>query len=143
MPVREAPEGYLSPYPPGHADQKVEDITELLDSWFHALEQGTAHLRLPDPAYVRRKGKPSWTPEELATLVNAIDAKTDKELSWASKNKLMQCNAGPGFARLELPQRLALAQSLDSVLAQYDARPPEPPVPRVASDFFEQFGIYR
>lgn len=122
MPLYPRPENWTSPYEPGHSDPKVCAYIDVLEDFFRALEQGTAHLRLPDPSYVRRTGKPSWTPEELEGLVSALDTSTSRELSWASKNKDMQCNAGPGFSRLELPQRLALAQRLDLVLAEHEAR---------------------
>ena len=123
MPLRSRPDGWVSPYEPGSANEEVCAITDVLQGWFEALEQGTAHLRLPDPAYQRRGNKPFWTPEELETLIEAIDTRIDRELSWAGKNKQMMCTAGSGFHRLELPQRLAMAQALDAVLAEYEAVP--------------------
>lgn len=120
MPVRESPPGYDSPYPPGHDDPKVESVIALLDDWLNAIEDGTAHFCLPDPNHQRRNGKPPWTDAELETAVLAIDAKVDRELSWARVNKLMMCTAGPGFARLPVEQRRAMCQQLDAVLAKFD-----------------------
>lgn len=120
MPYYQKPDNWASPYEPGHVDPKVCAFIDVLQDFFLALEQGTAHLRLPDPAYERRRRKPQWTEAELASLVKAIDDTTDRELSWASRNPKMRCDAGPGFSRLTISQRLALAQNLDQVLAKYD-----------------------
>lgn len=132
--MRPNPEGWVSPYPHGHPDPKVEAITDCLADWLRALEDGTAAHRMPDPGYQRRGGKPSWTEEELTALINAIDADCNRELGWARTNTAMLCTAGPEFHRLLPAQRLAMAQQLDAILAQYpDApkveAPTEPPEP--------------
>lgn len=121
MPALPKPEGWRSPYQPGHANPKVHAVIDVLDSWFLALQDGTAPLRLPDPGYQRSRGREPWTEAELEALVGAIDAKVDRELSWSSRNKDMLCDAGPGFWRLAVAQRLALAQQLDAVIQEYEA----------------------
>ena len=137
--MRPNPEGWVSPYPNGHTDAKVEAITDCLASWFRALEDGTAAHRMPDPSYQRRGGKPSWTEEELTALVNAIDADVDRELNWARANTAMLCTAGPEFHRLLPAQRLAMAQQLDAILAQYPdvpkAEPPHAPLGSVGYEY--------
>ena len=89
----------------------------MLDEWLNAIETGTAHLRLPDPNYVRPNGKPAWTEEELDTLIRNIDAEIDQEVTRAP-GTAVGAKAGPGFYRLALPQRLALAQHLETMLGQ-------------------------
>lgn len=120
MPVRPNPQGWTSPYPSGHRDAKVEAVVDLLTDWFNAIEAGTAQFRLPSPTYQRRGGKPPWTERELEALIEAIDKDIERELGWASANTAMGCKAGPEFRRLALPQRLALAQQLDALLARFE-----------------------
>lgn len=120
MPVRESPPSWPSPYPLGHTDPCVEAVVALLSDWFNAIEDGTAHFRLPDPNHQRRNGLPPWTDAELETAMLAIDAKVGVELHWAKANKLMMCTAGPGFIRLPVEQRRAMCQQLDAVLAKFD-----------------------
>lgn len=120
MAIRPKPEGWLSPYDYGHSDEKVTTVIDLLDDWLLAIESGEARYRLPDPNHKRRNGKPPWTDAELETAIAAIDAKVDRELSWAKTNKLMMCTAGPGFIRLPVEQRRAMAQQMDLLLAKFD-----------------------
>lgn len=105
-------------YPSGHEDPGVAAVIFLLDDWLQAMENGTAHLRMPDPNYVRPGGKPAWTEEELDTLIHDIDAEVDQEVHRAP-GTTVGAKAGPGFARLMVPQRLALAQQLEMMLEQH------------------------
>ena len=90
----------------------------LLDDWLNAIDTGMAHLRLPDPNYVRPRGKAPWTTQELDTLIRNIDAEIDQEVTRAPGTSV-GAKAGPCFHRLDLPQRLALAQHLEQMLEQY------------------------
>ena len=119
--MRPNPDGWVSPYPYGHTIPKVEAITDCLSDWLRALEDGTAAHRMPDPSYVRRNGKESWTEAELDQMVKAIDADVNRELGWAGTNTAMLCTHGPEYHRLLPAQRLAMAQQLDAILAQYPA----------------------
>ena len=102
-------------YPSGHENPGVAAIIFLLDDWLQAMENGTAHLRLPDPTYVRPNGKPAWTQDDLDTLIRDLDAEIDQEVTRLPGTSV-GAQAGPGFSRLALPQRLALAQHLETVL---------------------------
>ena len=89
----------------------VAAVILLLDGWLQAMESGTAHLRLPDPSYIRADGKPLWTVEQLDTLIRDLDAEIDQEVTRLPGTSV-GAQAGPGFWRLALPQRLALAQGV-------------------------------
>ncbi len=122
MPERRVP-GRM--YPSGHANEAVHAVTMVLEDWFLAMEEGTVAYRLPDLTYQRSRGRPTWTEEELERLMRDIDEEIDREVPRApgvsTGSKL-----GPGFSRLAVPQRLALAQQLDAVLQKHDTEfPPE------------------
>lgn len=106
-------------YPSGHENPGVAAVIFLLDDWLNAMKQGTAHLRFPDPNYVRPRGLPKWTEEELDTLIRDIDYEVDQEVNRAPGTSV-GARAGPGFYRLAVPQRLALAQQLEAVLEQHE-----------------------
>lgn len=105
-------------YPSGHENPGVAAVIYLLDDWLLAIEQGTVHLRQPDPNYVRPAGKPLWTEDELDTLICDIDYEVDQEVNRAPGTSV-GARAGPGFKRLETPQRLALVQQLDALLKEH------------------------
>lgn len=105
-------------YPSGHENPGVAAMIFLLDDWLQAIENGTAHLRMPDLNYARPSGRPVWTEEELDTLIRDIDAEIDQEVTRAPGTSV-GAKAGPGFYRLALPQRLALAQHLETTLEQH------------------------
>lgn len=105
-------------YPSGHENPGVAAVIFLLDDWLQAIENGTAHLRMPDPNYVRPGGKPVWTEEELDALIRDIDAEVDQEVQRAPGTSV-GARAGPGFVRLAVSQRLALAQQLEMLLEQH------------------------
>ena len=106
-------------YPSGHAHEGVHALLTILEDWFSAIEDGSVRYRLPDPSYQRSGGRPTWTEAELNTLIRDIDAEISSEVGRAPGTSTGS-NAGPGFSRLELPQRLALAQVLDQAVSQYD-----------------------
>ena len=127
----------MATYPPGHENPGVAAIILLLDGWLQAMDSGTAHLRLPDPSYVRPDGKPMWTVDQLDTLIRDLDAEIDQEVTRLPGTSV-GAQAGPGFSRLALPQRLALAQHLDAALEQHEEtlkgfEPNPSPVPTYAS----------
>lgn len=96
-------------------------IHEVLDDWFVAMEDGSAFTRIPDLSYQRSSGKPTWTDEELDALVAvAIDEYVNKQRSWIESVRKIKTDADCGFARLGPVQRLALAQDLDRVCAQFE-----------------------
>ena len=89
-------------------------VHAVLRDWFTALEQGRAHLRQPDLS-----GQ-MWTEEELDLLVRVdIDLYVEQQRNWSKINLGIDADAGPGFARLAYPQRLALAQELAAVYVRY------------------------
>lgn len=105
-------------YPSGHENPGVAAVIFLLDDWLQAMENRTAHLRMPDSHYVRPDGKPAWTEEELDTLIRDIDAEIDQEVQRAPGTSV-GAKAGPGFVRLAVPQRLALAQHVELILEEH------------------------
>lgn len=84
---------------------------ELLEDWFLAMESGLVESRMPDPLY------PVAIDEAITDQIVAhLDSEFERELrAWASKQVAGGYTAGPGFARLERPQRLALAQQLHAL----------------------------
>ena len=104
-------------YPSGHENPGVAAVIFLLDDWLQAMENGTVHLRMPDPNFVRSGGQPMWTEDELDTLIRDIDAEIDQEVTRAPGTSV-GAKAGPSFHRLPLPQRLALAQQLEAMIEQ-------------------------
>ena len=124
-------------YPPGHENPGVAAVILLLDDWLQAMENGTAHLRLPDPDYVRPNDKPVWTVEQLDTLIRDLDAEIDQEVTRLPGTSV-GAQAGPGFSRLALLQRLALAQHLEATMEQHQEtlkgfEPSPTPAPTYAS----------
>lgn len=105
-------------YASGHENPGVAAAIYLLDDWLNAIEDGTVHFRMPDLNYVRPGGKPWWTEEELDTLIRDIDVEVDQEVARAPGTSV-GAKAGPGYRRLALPQRLALAQQLESLLERH------------------------
>ncbi len=116
-------------YPSGHANEGVHAVMMLLEDWFLAMEDGTAMFRQPDPNYERSGGRPTWTEEELDKLMRDIDAEIDQEVGRAPGTSTGS-KLGSGFTRLQLPQRLALAQQLDALVAQHSKVLPQDPAPR-------------
>ena len=110
----------MSAYPSGHKDPHIAAIIFLLDDWLNAMESGTVELRLPDPSYTRPDGKAIWTEEELDKLVQDIDAEIEIEVT-RTPGTSVGADAGPGFCRLEVPQRLALAQQLELLMEKQKA----------------------
>ena len=109
----------MARYPSGHQNPGVAAVIFLLDDWLNAMEAGTANLRLPDVNYVRGNGQAPWSEEELDRLMRDIDAEVDQEVARLPGTSV-GAQAGPGFSRLAVPQRLALAQQLEAVLEKHN-----------------------
>lgn len=99
-------------YPSGHENAGVAAVILLLEEWVYALDNGTVNFWMPDPAYVRPHGQELWTEDQLDTLIRNIDAEIDQEVT-RQPGTSVGAKAGPGFHRLALVQRLALAQALE------------------------------
>ncbi|MBI4304919.1 MAG: hypothetical protein HY678_01240 [Chloroflexi bacterium] len=93
----------------------VKAARALLEDWFWAMELGEASTRLPDPRY------PADIDGETADrLIAHIGREFERELqAWGNLPAAGSYSAGPGFARLRPPQRLALAQQLHSLKVQF------------------------
>jgi len=119
-------------YPSGHNNPGVEAVMFCLERWLLALEDGSHVHRLPDFSYQRSRGRAQWTEEELDRLVRDIDAEIDQEVPRLPGTQAkVRAKAGSGFHRLAVPQRLALAQELDRLIAEHaddlkDYAPREP-----------------
>jgi len=115
----------VSVYAKGHTNAGVAAVIDVLCAFYHALEDGTVADWQPDPSYQRSRGRDPWTEDEVDRIIAGLDEEYGKELrSWASKPRWSQsnglgCDAGPDFARLQPPQRLALVQVLDQVLQEH------------------------
>ena len=127
------PTGSAWPWPEenGKVDETNESypaetiaVFAVLRSWFLALEDGSHVYHYPDPAFIRANGKPPFTEAQLESLVTtALDAhfNAPANRSYALTTRGIWHDAGPDFARLAAPQRLALAQELSAILE----KPPE------------------
>lgn len=102
-------------------------VHAVLQDWFDALQNGSAHYRLPDANYQRPQGKPPWTDEDLDRLMKEIDNYVWEQRSWAEHQHHATYDAGPAYARLRPPQRLAFAQDLERALNAPLAREPLEP----------------
>ena len=96
-------------------EAEVAPTFAILQKWFGHMEDGTASLHLPDPAF-----KPPWGRVELTEkLVNLLISEIDREMdidALGSRGHYFGIDATPEFHRLEYPQRLALAQELMMVV---------------------------
>ena len=86
----------------------IQSARWALEDWFNAMEDGSVKQRAPDPTYPT-----SLSTEVVDEAIRRLDLSFEHELSWAASEGY---NAGPGFNRLEPPQRLALIQQLHAIL---------------------------
>ena len=103
-------------------------VHHVLAVWFDRLADGTASNYLPDFAYPRL-----WTAEDLDSYIEWLDTYVWKQANWVKGNRGIAADAGPGYARLEPAQRLAMMQELHAALLPYPA--PPLPEPEVAQEF--------
>lgn len=94
--------------------QHVQELRDLLEDWFWAIETGTVKSRMPNPDH------PSGVTQEAADgMVALLDKGFDRELGiWANRPEAGGYQAGPDFYRLAPSQRLALAQAICGVLKE-------------------------
>ena len=93
-------------------------IHAVYTDWFDAIEAGTAIYRLPDP-----KGR-VWTEEALTAFLDELDSYVGNtaQINYVNnpiynrRKGGVEFDAGPGFLRLEYPQRLRMAQELAEAL---------------------------
>lgn len=108
----------MGAYPSGHKDPRVAALIFILEKWLVGLEDGTVANWFPDMDYIRPDNKPLWTEEQLGTLVTDLDHEHDIEVE-RTPGTSTGSNAGPGFLRLTVPQRLALAQELETEIEKW------------------------
>ena len=117
-----------------HLSEQDKAIHAVLQDWFDALQDGSAHKRMPDPGYQRPEGAEPWTNGRLATLLTEIDEYTWKQAGWVQSVRHETYDAGPGYMRLGHAQRVALAQDLERAILAH----PEPdrpyPVPKANTE---------
>ena len=102
-------------YPSGHANDGVHAIIFVLEDWFQAIENGSVQYRFPAHKYVKQ-----WTEAQLEAFMSAIDQEIDMEVNRAPGTQTrVMAQAGSGFLRLAVPQRLALAQTLDMTIKEH------------------------
>ena len=109
-PYAGGPPGWISPYPPGHADPITAAFTAVLQRWFEAIEQGTAEYAQPD-----MRSPYQWDDAQLEQLVTELDSYYEGQVRTGSR-AFWFADAGPGFHRLAPAQRLAMAQELKVAL---------------------------
>ena len=108
----------MSMYPQGHTNPGIEAVIYCLEKWFLAMEEGVVGEWMPDPTYKRISGKDGWTEDELDYLMRCLDWEFDQEVNRAPGTSTGS-KLPPGFVRLGVAQRLALAQELDFLLDKW------------------------
>lgn len=93
-------------------------VYEVLRRWFYGMENGLAQHWQPDPDYVRPSGKPLTEQQVDRVIAVALDEwfNNSANRGYALNTRQVWHDAGPDFARLAAPQRLALVQELCTVL---------------------------
>ncbi len=121
-------------YPSSHKNKKVAAVVAVLEDWFVAMENGSAQYRLPDPFYISER---PWDSERINALIDVIDDYLESQIfgnkhidgtrpgnGWAGINSTNvnspKATASSDFSRLDLDQRLALAQQLEEALKTPD-----------------------
>ena len=125
-----------SPHRSQYLSEQDHAIHDVLRDWFEAMQDGTAHYRMPDPSYKRPPGTEEWTNGRLAIMLDNLDeyviAKPQRD--YARTNYGIGADASPGFMRLGHAQRVALAQDLERAILAH----PEPgkpyPVPKANNE---------
>ena len=94
---------------------QVEAVFGILEDWFSAVEDGTAHHRLPDPGFVPPPGRPAITEDLVEGLVAELDRELDMD-AFGVQGRKYEADASCEFHRLAYPQRVALVQQLMATL---------------------------
>ncbi len=95
--------------------EQVEAVFGILEDWFSAVEDGTAHHRLPDPGFVPPPGRPAITEELVEGLIADLDREMDID-AFGVQGRKYEADASCQFHRLAYPQRVALVHQLMAAL---------------------------
>ena len=100
-------------------------IHAILQDWFDAMAYDKSQYRFPNPV------GPVWTEDQLEAMLVELDGYVENpaQMNWSNgtgrgvRPSLAGplFDAGPGYLRLDYPQRLALAQELYAALEVKDA----------------------
>lgn len=99
--------------------EQIKAVFAVLESWFQAIEAGTAHHRLPDPAFSPPPGRPVIEEDLVEQFITELDREIDQD-SLGSRGKWCGADATSEFSRLGYPQRVSLIQELMCVLLTAD-----------------------
>ena len=97
------------------AQEQIDAVFAILEGWFQDIEDGTAHHRLPDPAFVPLPGRPAVTETLVEEFTRELDREIDTD-AFGAQGRKYGADASSEFHRLAYPQRLALVQQLMGVL---------------------------
>ncbi len=97
------------------AQEQIDTVFAILEDWFLAVENGTAHHRLPDPAFQPPPGRPPLTEALVEEFIKELDREIDTD-AFGSQGRQYGADASSEFHRLAYPQRVALVQQLTKVM---------------------------
>ncbi|KKN57546.1 hypothetical protein LCGC14_0560920 [marine sediment metagenome] len=93
----------------------VDKVIEVMEDWFQAIENGTAHLRMPGPKRLSE--------EEVERTIKYLDDEFQKEIdSHAGHWRLRGIDTSPCFNRLEGTSREAFVQDIKRTKKRYNPR---------------------
>ena len=95
--------------------EQIDAVFAILEDWFQAIENGTAHHRLPDPSFVPPPGRPPITEVQVEEFIKELDREIDTD-ALASRGRFYGADASSEFHRLAYPQQVALVQQLMTIL---------------------------
>ena len=87
--------------------EQVEAVFGILEDWFGAVEDGTAHHRLSDQGFVPPPGRPAITEELVDGLIAELDREMDMD-AFGVQGRKYAADSSCEFHRLAYPQRVAL-----------------------------------
>ncbi|MFQ5872232.1 MAG: hypothetical protein ACE5JL_00320 [Dehalococcoidia bacterium] len=93
------------------AQEQIDTVFSILEDWYQAIEDGTAHHRLPDPTFQAPPGKPAITEDLVDEFIKELDREIDTD-AFGSQGRKYGADASSEFHRLDYPQRVALVQQL-------------------------------
>ena len=97
------------------AQEQIDIVFSILEDWYQAIEDGTAHNRLPDVTFEPPIGRPAITEELVEEFVKELDREMDTD-ALGHQGMKYGADASCEFSRLDYPQRLALVQQLMVVM---------------------------
>jgi len=95
--------------------EQIDTVFEILESWFLAIENGTADHRLPDPSFEPPEGRPPMSEALVEEFIIELDREIDTD-AFGFQGLKYGADASSEFHRLAFPQRLALVQQLMTVV---------------------------